>query len=562
MGQWGKEKADEYHQKFAERIIAALEKGTAPWQKPWEPGERVLPHNFSTERNYRGGNAMYLALTALERGYADPRWGGFKQIDADGGHVRKGEKGTPIIYVEFDRRRTVRDGQGRPVLDADGRPQIETEKRDRPLVKMQYVWNVEQADGLRLKALPRPAPAWEGHARAEAVMRNSGVRIDHVAGDRAYYSPSQDRVVLPERGQFPSPANYTLTALHELGHATGHPSRLNRETLTKHDGFGSQTYAREELRAEIAAMMSGERLGVGHEPRHGTAYVASWIKALENNPREIREASVDAQRASDWLIARERVVEKEKDEPGLDGGEQEREARQPVRVVVPELSAAREAAPNQANERDTELADVLRAVAARGYEQGELAGVVPHPREPWSSAREAVDRFAGDTTAGGRELRFVLERAHSQGYERGYENRIRGVTESLPSAPAAAAEIGERGKALWTELQKVQREIGGESYLRGYDEGAGGRLQRPGWKPLGDAARDLVEDVRARGYEAGHCEGVSGAMKRDVAVRRKEQVVKYGAEARFGQYNQAREAELARRSEGRRRESVELSVGQ
>ena len=127
-----------------------------------------------------------------------------------------------------------------------------------------------------------------------------------MAGDRAYYSLKNDRVVLPERSQFDSQPAYTHTALHELGHATGHPDRLNRPTLVSHGGFGTEAYAREELRAEIAAMMTGEQLGVGHEPRHGTAYVSSWIKALENDPREIRAAAVDAQRISDWLLARER----------------------------------------------------------------------------------------------------------------------------------------------------------------------------------------------------------------------------------------------------------------
>ena len=343
MARWGKDKTDEYHRQFADRIIAALEKGTAPWQKPWEPGERVLPYNFSSERNYRGGNALYLALAGIEKGYADPRWGGFKQIADAGGHVRKGEKGTPILYVEFQRRVTVRDEQGRPVRDKDGQPQLRTEQRERPLVKMQYVWNVEQTEGLNLKSLGRPGPAWEGHERAEAVMRNSGVRIDHVAGDRAYYSAKEDRVVLPARGQFPSQASYTHTALHELGHATGHASRLDRPTLTKHGGFGSEAYAREELRAEIAAMMTGERLGVGHEPRHGTAYVASWVKALQDNPREIREASFDAQRASDWLVARERerVVEQVKDAPRPDAGGRESKVRESVRDPTPPLAAAR-----------------------------------------------------------------------------------------------------------------------------------------------------------------------------------------------------------------------------
>ena len=552
MAKWSgrKDKADEYHEKFAERMIAALEKGTAPWQKPWEPGERILPHNFSTGRNYRGGNAMYLATVALERGYSDPRWGGFKQIDEAGGHVRKGEKGTPIMYVEFTRRRTVRDDQGQPVRDKDGQPQIETERRDRPLMKMQYVWNVEQTEGLKLKSLERPAPAWEGHERAEAVMRNSGVRIDNVAGDRAFYSQREDRVVLPERGQFASQESYTHTALHELGHATGHKDRLNRPTLTKHDGFGSEMYAREELRAEIAAMMTGERLGVGHEPRHGTAYVASWVKALQNNPREIREASVDAQRASDWLVARERERAVEKDaekEQASAGGDR----RAPAREVAPELAAAREA---EGPPMSRELADTLRAVGARGYRAGYLAGETARPREPWSSAREAVGEFTGERTAAGVELRFVLERAHSQGYSQGYNDRMQGKHERA-QAPAneTSAEIGDRGPGLWAELRKTQREHGGGSYVQGYDDGAGGKAPRrsaqdlPGATPGLDAAWDLAHDVRDRGYSHGHREGVSGAMKRDVAVTRSEQAVTYGAEARFGQHNADRAAELERR---------------
>ena len=116
---------------------------------------------------------------------------------------------------------------------------------------------------------------------------------------------------------------YTHTALHELGHTTGHPSRLNRPTLVDHGGFGSETYAKEELRAEIAAMMTGEKLSVGHEPRHGTAYVSSWVKALQNDPREIRAAAVDAQKISDWLMARERERTAEQEPPSTEPANRE-----------------------------------------------------------------------------------------------------------------------------------------------------------------------------------------------------------------------------------------------
>ena len=148
-------------------------------------------------------------MNALEQGFADPRWGGYRQIQDAGGHVRKGEKGTPILYVDVNRRETVRDEGGKPVLDDAGHPAVESVRRDRPLVKLHYVFNVEQTEGLDLRSLQVAAPAWEGHERAEALIKSSGVRVDHVAGDRAYYRLSEDRVVLPERSQFPSQDAYT-----------------------------------------------------------------------------------------------------------------------------------------------------------------------------------------------------------------------------------------------------------------------------------------------------------------------------------------------------------------
>ena len=127
-------------------------------------------------------------------------------------------------------------------------------------------------------------------------------------GDRAFYNLNRDEIVLPERGQFPSANHYYQTALHELGHSTGHPERMNRATLTQGigEGFGSPAYAKEELRAEISAMMTGERVGVGHDPSRGAAYVEGWVAALEEDPREIRRAAADSQKISDFVLARSR----------------------------------------------------------------------------------------------------------------------------------------------------------------------------------------------------------------------------------------------------------------
>ena len=247
-------------------------------------------------------------------------------------------------------------------------------------------------------------------------MRNSGIRVDHVKDDRAYYNLFENRVVLPERSQFPSQSAYTHTALHELGHATGHASRLDRPTFVNRGGFGSETYAREELRAEIAAMMTGEQLGVGHEPRHGTAYVSSWIKALENEPKEMRVAAVDAQRISDWLIARdrERTVPDEK-------AEQER-------LGVAAMSK--------------ELKTVLWDMGAAGYRAGYEAAADRMPVDPFQSARVFFPPGTGNDAA------FVLEQAHGSAYLRGMHDQQRG----LDPAPMDGARPSERRRSGgWSE---------------------------------------------------------------------------------------------------------------
>ena len=182
------------------------------------------------------------------------------------------------------------------------------------MVRCYAVFNVEQADGLTLERRDddrNNASEWKAHQTAERVIQESGVPLRHERGDRAYYNLQTDRVTLPEREQFATANGYYQTALHELGHATGHPSRMNRDTLTTGVGnFGSTEYAREELRAELSAMMTGERVGVGHDGSRGAAYVAGWIKALEDDPKEIYKAAADAQKISDYLLRPIREREK------------------------------------------------------------------------------------------------------------------------------------------------------------------------------------------------------------------------------------------------------------
>ena len=311
------DKQRDYYQRFADDIIQRIKDGTAPWQKPWKPGESRLPENMGSGRPYTGGNSLYLAVAADRRGYADNRWATYRQIKAAGGHVRKGETGEQVVFFARDRRVVKRGEDGKPKRGPDGKSIYDTRQLKRAVWRTFTVFNAEQTAGLELGRETTPRPAWHPHRIAEAVLAKAGVPIDHKEGNRAFYHLKNDRIVLPERTQFPSADNYYQTALHELAHSTGHPSRMNRETLVDGigKGFGSPDYAREELRAEISAMMTADRLGTGHDPDRGAAYVEGWVTALEEDPREIHRAAAEAQRMSNYVIepARKRIGEIERD---------------------------------------------------------------------------------------------------------------------------------------------------------------------------------------------------------------------------------------------------------
>lgn len=301
-----RERDEEYLRDFADRIIAHIKKGTAPWQKPWRAGHVFLPRNAASKKRYSGSNSVDLLETAISRGYEDPRWGTVNQINARGGQVRKGERGSKVVFSGMVRV-PEKDDSGRPVKDKEGKQKYKYIGGRR--WRQYTVFNVEQTKNTKLWSLDEVmVPEWQAHRRAEIVMerQHCEVAIRHKLGDRAVYFLRKDEVVLPIRRQFPIAHDYYLTALHELAHATGHKKRLNRKTLYQ-GTFGSPSYAREELRAEIGAMMTGEVVGIGHKPQDGAAYVKSWVKVLEDDPWEIRLAASDAQRIMDYLTERPRV---------------------------------------------------------------------------------------------------------------------------------------------------------------------------------------------------------------------------------------------------------------
>lgn len=284
----------DHRQEVTDEIIALMEAGPGRWQKPWIAGGFKTPYNTTSLTPYHGGNALYLMIQAARRGYDDPRWLTYKQAQDRGWQVRKGEKGTRIEYWEFPRARP-------PEGDAAG----EDEER-RPFVihRVYTVFNARQVDGLSHYE-PKTVAEWEVIAAGEQILARSGATIHHDQVDRAHYSAGSDAIHLPPKTSFPTAPGYYGTALHELAHWTGHPSRLHRVTLDQQYRFGSPDYAREELRAELASLFLAAERGIPYQAKSAAAYLKSWIAALRDDKNELFHAARDAQRAADYLLALE-----------------------------------------------------------------------------------------------------------------------------------------------------------------------------------------------------------------------------------------------------------------
>lgn len=278
----------DYEKEVATRLIEQLKAGVAPWQKPWNPGQPAfgLPFNAVTGMKYSGGNIIQL----MSQGREDLRWMTFKQISAKGWRLRKGERATPVQFWKRTERETVND---------DGEKEI----RKSWTARIFYVFNAEQIDGVPPMEAARTAPIWVTSARLQALVADCGASVHH-GGRNAYYRPSADSIHMPAQSAFPSLEKYSETLLHELGHWTGHPDRLKRDMS---GSFGTVEYAREELVAEIASLMTGAELGIGHDGESHAAYVGHWIQLLQNDPREIFRAASAASKAKAFVMERERT---------------------------------------------------------------------------------------------------------------------------------------------------------------------------------------------------------------------------------------------------------------
>jgi antirestriction protein ArdC len=303
------------YSRITSQIVASLEQGVRPWVKPWNAehaaGRITQPLRFNGQP-YLGINILSLWMSAAAQGFAAPIWMTFRQAIELNAHVRKGEKGSLVVYANAITRTERDEKTGEDV------------EHGIPYLKGYTVFNVEQIDGLPDHYYAKAAPRLDPVARidrADKFFAGSKATIRH-GGNRAYYAQEVDYVQMPPFECFRDAESYYSTLAHELTHWTKHPSRLARDFGRKQ--WGDEGYAQEELVAELGAAFLCAYLELAGDPREENAsYIANWLEVLRNDSRFIFKAAAHAQRAADYLAAFSRAA----DGTAATDGNDEAEAR-------------------------------------------------------------------------------------------------------------------------------------------------------------------------------------------------------------------------------------------
>lgn len=294
-----------FDEQIANNIIEALENGTAPWQKPWKGIElkQISPTNYMTGKQYQGLNYLNLLMATIKNGYVDNRWLTFKQGQELGGFVKKGEKGVTVRFYQDKKMIDELDEKGKVIKNEDGSTKKITIDLEHPICTYKTVFNASQFLNLPIQETIINNDEninFNDIETAEQILKNSGADIEHkVNGYRAFYNPMNDQITLPPKESFFDEISYYSTALHELGHWTGHSSRLDRDLS---HSFGTKGYAKEELKAEIASLMICTKLGLDFDPGQHYAYVSDWVSILKEKPNEISLATKDANLITNYVI--------------------------------------------------------------------------------------------------------------------------------------------------------------------------------------------------------------------------------------------------------------------
>lgn len=282
-------KSSSIYERVTDQILSALSRGVVPWRKPWK-GREFLPCNAASKRIYAGVNLFTLGVAP----FSDHRWLTVRQANELGGHVRKGERGSLVVFWKI----------------LSGSADDEGSKRTIPLLRHFIVFNVEQIEGASIEPLAQAQPVARIET-AEAVVESmpSPPRLA-VHSTSAFYRTADDLVAMPRIESFQSADSYYATLFHELSHATGHPSRLNRPGVAQTTHFGSEDYSREELVAELASAFVCAEIGLDNSLIADSAsYISGWLDALKRDPKAIVLASSQARRAADFILARHATSE-------------------------------------------------------------------------------------------------------------------------------------------------------------------------------------------------------------------------------------------------------------
>ncbi len=280
------------YRQVAEEIVAELRKGCAPWVKPWNESATLdIARNAATGRPYSGINVLLLWNAAQRGGFSCNRWMTFLQAQKFAGGVRRGSRGSLMVFAReyLPRREQERIDSGAVAAeDAERRFHLQTHR----------VFNLDQLIAPPDRLQPVPVDSGKRCERAEAVLGGCGARVIHATGD-AFYDIEGDTVVMPQRCMFGQQEDYYATLLHELVHWTGHPERLSRS-------FGESPfdsdYIQEELVAELGAAFLCSSLGIQPRTRHSD-YIAHWMNQIDAEPKSLFRSSSAASRASNYLLA-------------------------------------------------------------------------------------------------------------------------------------------------------------------------------------------------------------------------------------------------------------------
>lgn len=310
-------KQNKLREQIAEQFIASLKEDKLPWHALWA---NKRPQNAITEKKYRGINSFWLSFMADLRGYSDNRWCTFKQAESQGWHVKKGEHATQIEYWRlYDKvqKRYIEQGEANLIIQQD--PDRE---KDIILTCRTYsVFNAHQIEGIPELIVSTNIDINQVRAQRDVLLQNMELGFQE-GGTQAYYRPSTDSITMPPDTFFADNYAYMSTFLHECGHATGHEKRLNRD-LSGH--FGSPSYAKEELRAEIASAFTSQALGFGYAAddlsgamNNHKAYIQSWIEVIQDQPNELFAAIKDAEKISDYLLEKGDFLKETSKETSID----------------------------------------------------------------------------------------------------------------------------------------------------------------------------------------------------------------------------------------------------